>query len=180
LDSRPNVFAVLSTVVFMFIITACQSTTEKTVDQTLSDASISTAVQAKLTSDRVSQFLHVNVTTERGIVTLSGMVATKAQRGQAERLARQVKGVLKVKNILQIKNHPTAAGKPVPPNHLPDTKGPPPARGADHSRESRTSGWGELYCEERRWAGSTVPSRHDDPAPRNHSIRRSDRSRRRR
>jgi len=125
LDSRPNVFAVLSTVVFMFIITACQSTTEKTVDQTLSDASISTAVQAKLTSDRVSQFLHVNVTTERGIVTLSGMVATKAQRGQAERLARQVKGVLKVKNILQIKNHPTAAGKPVPPNHLPDTKGPP-------------------------------------------------------
>ena len=181
MHSRPNVFAVLSTVVFLFIITAaCQSTTEKTVDQTISDASISTAVQAKLTSERVSHFLHVNVTTERGIVTLSGgTVATKTERGQAERLARQVKGVLKT--ILQIKNRPTAAGKPVPPNHLPDTKGdPPPARGADHSRGSRTTGWGELYCEERRWAGSTVTSRHDDPAPRNHSIRRSDRSRRRR
>ena len=112
----------------MFIVTACQSTPVKSADQTLSDASISNAVQAKLTSDRVSQFLHVNVTTERGIVTLSGIVATKAQRGQAERLARQVKGVLKVKNILQIKNRP-AAGKPVPPNQPPNTKGHPPLQG---------------------------------------------------
>jgi len=113
----------------MSIITAaCQSTTEKTVDQTISDASISTAVQAKLTSERVSHFLHVNVTTERGIVTLSGgTVATKTERGQAERLARQVKGVLKT--ILQIKSRPTAAGKPVPRNHLPDTKGDPPLQG---------------------------------------------------
>ncbi len=112
----------------MFILTACQSTTEKTVDQTLSDAAISTAVQEKLTSDRVSHFLHVNVTTERGIVTLSGMVATKTERSQAERLARQVKGVLKVNNTLQIKNRPPA-GKPVQPNQTPDTTEHPPLQG---------------------------------------------------
>jgi osmotically-inducible protein OsmY len=75
-------------------------------NQTITDASISTAVRAKLTNDRVSNFPRIDVNTDRGIVTLSGTVATKAQRAQAERLTRQVEGVLKVKNNLQIQNRP--------------------------------------------------------------------------
>jgi hyperosmotically inducible periplasmic protein len=80
----------------------CQSTTGKTAGQAMSDESISTAVQTKLTSDRLSNFPRVDVDTERGVVNLSGVVETEAQRARAERLARQVDGVVKVNNNLQI------------------------------------------------------------------------------
>jgi uncharacterized protein YdeI (BOF family) len=82
----------------------CQSTTGKTASQTMSDASISTAVQTKLTSDRLSNFPRIDVDTERGVVNLSGVVETEAQRTRAERLAHQVDGVVKVNNNLQIQN----------------------------------------------------------------------------
>ena len=84
----------------------CQSTTGKTAGQTMSDASISTAVQTKLTSDHLSNFTRIDVDTERGVVNLSGVVETEEQRARAERLAHHVTGVVKVMNNLQIQNHP--------------------------------------------------------------------------
>jgi FKBP-type peptidyl-prolyl cis-trans isomerase 2 len=109
--SRSRGLGVLCSVVCMFIFTACQSTTGKTADQTVSDASISTAVQAELTRDRVSNFPRIDVDTERGIVYLSGIVETEAQRAQAERLAWRVEGVRTVKNNLQIQNRPPAGAQ---------------------------------------------------------------------
>jgi hyperosmotically inducible protein len=85
-------------------LSGCQSTTGKTAGQTMSDASITTAVQTKLTRDRLSNFPRIDVDTERGVVNLSGVVETEAQRVQAERLAHQVEGVVRVNNNLQIQN----------------------------------------------------------------------------
>ena len=80
---------VLSCAVLVLLgaLSGCQSTTGKTVGQTMSDASITTAVQTKLTRDRLSNFPRIDVDTERGIVNLTGIVETVAQRAQAERLA---------------------------------------------------------------------------------------------
>ena len=93
---------------FVVALTGCQSVTGKTAGQTISDASISTAVQTKLTSDRLSNFPRINVNTERGVVNLSGIVETETQRVQAAYLAQKVKGVVKVNNNLQIQNRPPA------------------------------------------------------------------------
>ena len=87
-------------------LNGCQSTTGKTAGQTMNDASISTAVQTKLTGDRLSNFPRIDVDTERGVVNLGGVVETEAQRARAERLAQQVNGVVKVNNNLQIQNRP--------------------------------------------------------------------------
>ena len=95
-------------------LSGCQSTTGKTAGQTMSDASISTAVQTKLTSDRLANFPRIDVDTERGVVTLSGVVETAAQRARAERLARQVDGVVRVNNNLQIQNRPPSGKHPDP------------------------------------------------------------------
>lgn len=100
-------------------LSACQSTTGKTAGQTMNDASISAAVQTKLTSDRLSNFPRIDVDTERGVVNLSGVVETEAQRARADRLARQVDGVIKVNNNLQIQNR------------LPSGKNPNPAQADD-------------------------------------------------
>ena len=85
-------------------LSGCQSLTGKTAGQTMSDASITTAVQTKLTKDHLSNFPRIDVDTERGVVNLSGIVETEAQRAQAHRLAHQVEGVVRVTNNLQIQN----------------------------------------------------------------------------
>jgi hyperosmotically inducible protein len=84
----------------------CQSMTGKTAGENVSDASISTAVQSKLTSDRVSNFTRVDVDTERGVVNLSGVVQSAEQKARASELARQVNGVKKVNNNLQVQDQP--------------------------------------------------------------------------
>jgi len=83
-------------------VSACESTTGKTMGQNVSDASISTAVQTKLTGDRVSNFTRVDVDTERGIVQLSGVVPSSEQKSRAEELTKQVNGVRRVNNNLQV------------------------------------------------------------------------------
>ena len=121
----------ISCVVLTFVVAliSCQSTTGKTASQTMSDASISTAVQAKLTSDRLSNFPRIDVDTERGVVNLSGVVETAGQRAQAARLAQQVEGVVRVNNNLQIQNRPPAGkqSNPAQANEM-------------NSRSGRTSG----------------------------------------
>ena len=83
-------------------LTACQKTTGKTAGQTMTDSRITASVQSKLTADRVSNFARVDVDTERGVVNLSGIVPSADQKARAEELARQVEGVTRVNNNLQI------------------------------------------------------------------------------
>lgn len=89
----------------------CQTTTEETATQTMNDASIAAAVQTRLTSDRVSNFTRVDVDAEHGIVSLTGVVRSPEQKARAEELARQVNGVTRVNNNLQVQSRPTTTGQ---------------------------------------------------------------------
>lgn len=115
-------------------IIGCQSTTGKTASQTMSDASISTAVQTKLTRDRLSNFPRIDVDTERGVVNLSGVVETEAQWARAERLAREVEGVARVNNNLQIQNRPPSE-KQTNPAHAQDTKAAQPEQSSGYAEQ---------------------------------------------
>jgi osmotically-inducible protein OsmY len=88
----------------MLALGACQSTTGKTAGQTMTDTKITASVQSKLTADRVSNFSRVDVDTERGVVNLSGVVPSADQKSRAEELARQVNGVTRINNNLQIQS----------------------------------------------------------------------------
>ena len=114
MSSIPKFSVVLSCAVLALLValSGCQSTTGKTASQTMSDASISTAVQTKLTSDRLSNFPRIDVDTERGVVNLSGVVETEGQRARAGRLAHQVRGVVRVNNHLQVQNRFPSEGLP--------------------------------------------------------------------
>ena len=100
----PKVVGTLSCVLLMFLggLTGC--TIGKGPTRPISDASISVAVQAKLIRDHASHFPRINVETEHGVVNLTGVVKTDSQRSQAEDLASQVDGVVKVNNNLQIQD----------------------------------------------------------------------------
>lgn len=86
----------------MLSLVGCQSTTGKTAGQTIDDAAIITSVQAKLSSDRLSIFLRIDVDTERGVVPLNGVVKSAEQKMRVNELTREVAGVRTVNNNLQI------------------------------------------------------------------------------
>ena len=85
-------------------LTACESMTGKTAGRTIDDATMTAKVQGKLTTDKASNFTRINVDTERGVVTLNGVVQTVEEKSRAESLARMVEGVTKVNNNLQIQS----------------------------------------------------------------------------
>jgi osmotically-inducible protein OsmY len=82
-------------------IGAC-STTQSPGKQ-VDDASIHAAVKAKLTADRFSNIVNIDINVTNGIVTLAGEVPNAETKINAEKEARMVSGVVKVINNLQVK-----------------------------------------------------------------------------
>ena len=92
----------------LMVFTACESMTGKTAGQNIDDATLTATVQAKLTGDKLANFSRINVDTDRGFVSLNGVVRTLEDKLRAEELARQVAGVTKVNNNLQIQSLSTS------------------------------------------------------------------------
>lgn len=67
-----------------------------------SDASITAAVKTKLAGTAPSTLLKVDVDTTNGIVQLNGTVDNDTTRRRASELARQVDGVRRVVNNLEV------------------------------------------------------------------------------
>lgn len=63
-----------------------------------SDAEITARVKTAMIRNDETKARQINVDTERGIVQLSGFVASNDQKHQAERITRQVAGVTEVRN----------------------------------------------------------------------------------
>jgi|SRR3954463_5193195 hyperosmotically inducible protein len=74
------------------------------VGKEISDTWITTKVQAMYFLDRDVKGMNIDVTTARGIVTLSGSVGTEATRQKAIADARSIEGVSQVVDKLTIKS----------------------------------------------------------------------------
>jgi hyperosmotically inducible periplasmic protein len=68
----------------------------------LDDDAVTARVKAKLAASAEMTPLHLDVATEKGVVTLSGRVASDAQKTEAERIARATQGVVGVRNLLEV------------------------------------------------------------------------------
>jgi osmotically-inducible protein OsmY len=66
------------------------------------DAALGSAVRARLGADAALRSAPITVGAAGGTVTLSGRVASPAQRAAAERAARTVSGVVAVNNQLEV------------------------------------------------------------------------------
>lgn len=89
----------------------CAFGTGPSVSDSPSDEAISKEVEARLTGDQFGGLSEILVTTEAGIVTLVGTVGRAEQKVRAAGLAREVKGVKRVKNDLEIQR-PKASEAP--------------------------------------------------------------------
>jgi hyperosmotically inducible periplasmic protein len=69
----------------------------------IDDATITTKVKYELAEDaKFSTLKTIQVDTQRGVVTLTGKVHSKQEKRHAGAVARKVKGVAKVRNMLSV------------------------------------------------------------------------------
>ena len=73
-----------------------QSSDNQTVPDKAADAWITTKVKSEFGTTKDVSATDISVSTNDGVVTLRGMVATQAEKARAERLAQSVKGVKSV------------------------------------------------------------------------------------
>lgn len=93
--------AFLPVVALMFVLNGCQAMTGETLGEHIDDTTITTSVKTKLAAEKGATLTRIQVDTDRGVVQLSGVVETAADRAKAEQIARSVGGVKSVKNNLQ-------------------------------------------------------------------------------
>ena len=92
----------LALVILVVMMSGCQAVTGETLGQNIDDTTITTTVKGKLAAEKGSSLTRVGVDTNRGVVTLTGVVSSAADRAAAERVARSVGGVKNVVNSLQV------------------------------------------------------------------------------
>lgn len=99
-----GILGVAAALVLVAFVSGC-TTTQKPGEQ-IDDGVIATSVKAKLTAERFSNIVNIEVNVTNGIVTLAGEVPNAQVKADAEAEARSVSGVKGVNNNLQVSNPP--------------------------------------------------------------------------
>jgi len=74
----------------MLLLNACQAIANETLGENIDARIITTTVKAKLAAEKNSPLMRDQVDTNRGVVQLSGVVASGADRSRAERKWHQI------------------------------------------------------------------------------------------
>ncbi len=109
------------------------------------DQAITSDVQAQLFADPVLKTRNIRVSSEGGVVTLSGGVGTELEKAAALRLVGKVKGVSQVVDQLEIQTAVAEAitepaASEAPAQDLFTTKAPPPAAKTLRTKTYRNAG----------------------------------------
>src|SRR6266545_917828 len=78
--------------------------------RSVADSAITAIVKSKLAVDNETSSANISVDTKGGVVTLTGVVMTQANKEQAERIARNTEGVTRVINNITVETDGEHAG----------------------------------------------------------------------
>jgi osmotically-inducible protein OsmY len=99
--STPGVFWA-STLAASVLIGCAATAHHESTGAYFDDATVTSKVKADLIADPLTKARDISVTTEQGVVHLSGSVDSKEQQDEATRVANSVPGVRSVDNGLQV------------------------------------------------------------------------------
>jgi hyperosmotically inducible protein len=88
----------------------------RSIGEKVDDAMITAKVKTKLSTEQTRNRVTVNVDTKNGIVHLQGTVPTLEDKAEAERLARDTKGVVSVMNDLKVATATESSPAASPPS----------------------------------------------------------------
>lgn len=101
---RNRISAVLAALLLATTVAGCAgSRTQESTGQYVDDAAITTKVKTAIFNDPNLKANEIGVETYKGVVQLSGFVATQSEISRAVQVARSVNGVKSVKNDLHVK-----------------------------------------------------------------------------
>jgi osmotically-inducible protein OsmY len=100
-----GILTVAASLTLALLVAACSTT--QTVGRQIDDTTIHADVKAKLTGDRFSNIVNIDINVTNGIVTLAGEVPNAQVKAEATTETRKVSGVVKVINNLQVKSPPS-------------------------------------------------------------------------
>lgn len=87
----------------LVLVSGCTAITGKTAGTNVDDATITASVKTNLAAERGMQTLTtIDVDTNKGVVSLNGVVESAAAKQRAVDIASQTTGVAKVVNNLQV------------------------------------------------------------------------------
>jgi hyperosmotically inducible periplasmic protein len=109
------------------------------------DAWLTTQVQARYFGDAALRDSEVDVSTDAGVVTLSGRVPTEAARAQAVALAKQVDGVTRVEDELEIIAASASGGTPAAGARAESKPSGQPAQTPSTAKRGKPSTAGERF-----------------------------------
>jgi osmotically-inducible protein OsmY len=95
--------AILLAITLLFAAGCSSTRTQSSLGETIDDTVITTRVKAAIINDPDLKVSEINVETFKGVVQLSGFVATRAEIAKAGSLARNTTGVTSVLNDILIK-----------------------------------------------------------------------------
>jgi BON domain len=97
-----SIASALGVLSIALMLVGCQTMTGRTAGRYIDDQTITAGVKSKLVADRLANLTRVNVTTQNGVVYLTGNVDSSDRAQRATELARNVKGVRDVVNEIQV------------------------------------------------------------------------------
>ena len=101
-----GILTVAACLTLALVVAGCSTT--QTAGKQIDDTTIHAAVKAKLTGDRFSNIVNIDINVTNGVVTLAGEVPNAQVKADAQAEARSVSGVIRVINNLQVKSPPVA------------------------------------------------------------------------
>jgi osmotically-inducible protein OsmY len=101
---RRKATALLLAAMLASTLVACTSTpTQQSAGQAIDDGVVTAKVKAALVQDPVTKAHEINVETFKGTVQLSGFVESDQARTRAVELAKDVDGVKRVKDAMEVR-----------------------------------------------------------------------------
>lgn len=102
--ARTFVVAAATALSALLVLPGCAVTRgQSTVGEYVDDASITTQVKAKFVEAKTVDAASIKVETLNGEVMLSGFAKNATEKADAERIARDVRGVKRVKNEIAVR-----------------------------------------------------------------------------
>jgi hyperosmotically inducible protein len=100
-----------STLAAALLIGCAATPNHESTGQAFDDATITAKVKADLVESPLTKARDISVTTNHGVVQLSGFVDSKEQRDEAARIAKAVPGVRSVQDELHLKSDGSVAAR---------------------------------------------------------------------
>jgi|SRR5918994_1718221 hyperosmotically inducible protein len=97
-----NLRSIVGFLVLLGFFAGCQAMTGLTTGENIDDTTLTTSVKTALAKDKASSLTRVDVDSVKGVVTLTGVVPTAADKTRAVEISRGVNGVKKVNDNLQV------------------------------------------------------------------------------